>query len=96
MASTSRRAAAGASPDIEVLTVPDLDKLLAGEGQERPVEGEFTTADLVEQSGQGHATVGTKLRVAVGKGLVEYAGKRPRQGIDGIWRPAPHYRMVEK
>jgi len=78
------------------LKVPDLDKLLAGERQERPVVGEFAAADLIKQSGQSQSTVGRKLRIAAIKGFVEYAGMHPRRSIDGVWRPVPHYRMVKK
>lgn len=96
MAKSSGGTAAGKSADIEVLIVPDLDKLLAGERQERPIEGEFATQDLVEQTGGTLTTIGRKLRAAIHKGLVEYVGMRPRQGIDGRFRPIQHYRMVGK
>lgn len=95
MAASSCRTAAGKSADIEVLKVPDLDKLLAGERQEQSVKGEFCTSDIMEDTDLSESAARRKLRQAIRRGLVEFVGKHRCQGIDGGWHQVPHYRLVE-
>ena len=94
MGSARGRTGSTKSAHVEVLKVPDLDALLAGEPTPK-VKGAFTTREMMDAMGIAQSTVAEKFRTAIKRGLLVYVGREKRPAVDGTMRPVPVYKVAD-
>lgn len=77
------------------LTRKELESLLRGEKCKRLATEGFTTQDLCEMMGVKTGAAHRQVTEGIRNGLLEYAGRRTFQRIDGIKSTKPAYRLTE-
>ncbi len=84
----------GQSADMTKVSVPDLERLLAGATPAVEAKGAFSLGDYMRASGLKESTAYRHIRRAHAAGIVEPAGYALRQTAHGVWRRTPVWRLV--